>query len=172
MTAQILGGNAVSLPVVFAVPADAVLTPAPIAPHCVIEGNPRARSARLSRSADGTSSVMAWACSAGRFHWYYSVDETLYVLAGEVHVTNEKGEVRRLGPGDMAYFPAGSHSVWHVPHEVVKLAFCRHSMPRLCGFVLRAWNKLLAIATGSVGGNLDPERPDTAPADARRATAA
>ena len=45
------------------------------------------------------------------------------------------------GPGDMAFFPAGSHSVWQVTKTVRKLAVCRHSMPRPFGFVLRAWNK-------------------------------
>ena len=40
-----------------------------------------------------------------------------------------------------AFFPAGSRSIWHVPHRVRKLAVCRHSMPRPLGTVLRAWNK-------------------------------
>jgi uncharacterized cupin superfamily protein len=157
---------------VFTVPADLELNPAPIAPHLVIEGNPRARSRRLSASADGTSSTMVWVCSAGRFHWNYLVDETLYVVFGEVHVTNEKGEVHHLVPGDLAHFPAGSRSIWYVPHEVTKIAFCRHSMPLFCGYALRAWNKLIALATGFDGGALEGDKPATAPADTRRATAA
>jgi uncharacterized protein len=131
-----------SRPVVFAAPADIELVPDPIYSRWIIEGTPQARSRCLALSADGTSSVMAWSCTAGRFHWYYKVDEVVHIISGEVFVTDEKGEIRRLGPGDMAFFPAGSHSVWHVPEEVRKLAVCRHSMPRPFGTLLRGWNKV------------------------------
>jgi uncharacterized cupin superfamily protein len=160
----------VSEPVVFAVPADVELEPAPIPPDWIIEGRPQARSKRLATSADGTASVMAWSCTAGRFNWHYAVDEATHIISGEVFVTNEKDEERRLGPGDMVFFPAGSHSIWHVPHEVRKFAVCRHSMPRPLGTALRAWNKLVGILTGTAGGELD-SRPalDVSPA---RVTAA
>jgi hypothetical protein len=95
---------------------------------------------------------MAWSCTPGRFHWHYSVDETLHIISGEVFVTDADGAQRRLGPGDMVFFPAGSSSLWHVTQEVKKLAFCRHSMPRPLGFSLRAWNKLKSIL-GSVFGD-------------------
>ena len=49
---------------------------------------------------------MAWSCSAGRFNWHYTVDETVHIISGEVFVTDHKGETHRLGPGDMAFFPA------------------------------------------------------------------
>jgi uncharacterized protein len=138
----------VPLPIVIASPNDAELAPAPINPDWIIEGTPQATSVRLARSTDCTCSVVAWNCTAGRFNWHYSVDETLYVTAGEVHVTDEKGQVRRLVVGDMAYFPAGSHSIWYVPDKVTKIAFCRHNMPLLFGFAMRAWNKLLRILSG------------------------
>jgi uncharacterized cupin superfamily protein len=164
--------NAVSKPVVFAVPADLELKPAPIPPHWVIEGNPRPRSRRLSMSDDGTASTMVWVCNPGRFHWNYSVDETLYILCGEVHLTNEAGEVRRLVAGDIVHFPAGSRSIWHVTHEVRKIAFCRHRMPLVCGYALRAWSKLIAVATGHSGGALEAEDQTAAPAESHRVTAA
>ena len=63
----------------------------------------------------------------------------MHIISGEVIVTDEQGRVHRLGPGDMAFFPAGSHSVWLVTKEVRKLAVCRQSMPRPLGFVLRAY---------------------------------
>ena len=137
--------TAVPHPVVFAVPADVELHPAPIPPHWVTEGNPQARSKRLGASADGTASIMAWSCTPGRFTWRYRVDEVIHILSGEIFVTDENGQRRRLGPGDMVFFPAGSVSDWHVTEEVRKLAVCRHSMPRPLGFALRAWNKLVAM---------------------------
>lgn len=135
-------------PVVFAYPADVELAPAPIAPHWITEGKPEARAKKLAIAADGTSAVMAWSCSAGRFTWNYVVDETLHVISGEAFVTDDKGQVRRLGPGDMVYFPAGTRSHWHIPHEIRKIAFCRQTMPRPFGVLLRSWNKLIDMMTG------------------------
>ena len=154
---------------VFAVPADIELDSDPIRADWVIEGTPQVRSKYLVRSADGASSVMVWSCSAGRFVWCYKVDEMLHVLSGEVFVTDDKGAVRRLGPGDMAFFPAGARSVWHVPHEVRKLAMCRHNMPRPCGFLLRAWNHLLDRLTGfsAVKGKEFDPRATAAPQSAQ-----
>jgi uncharacterized protein len=156
--------NAVPKPVVFAYPADCELSPAPIAPHWIIEGQPQARMAKLAMTADGTSTVMAWSCTAGRFTWNYQIDETLHVISGEAFVTDDKGEVRRLGPGDMVYFPAGSRSNWHIPHEIRKIAFCRHAMPRPVGIVLRTWNKLIDLMTGFSDMEADPA-PEHQPAE-------
>jgi len=144
-----------SHPVVFAAPADVELSPAPIPESWIIDGAPQARAKRLAVSADGTASIMAWSCTTGRFNWHYHVDETLHIISGEVFVTDENGNIRRLGPGDMVFFPAGSSSVWHVTKDVRKLAFCRHSMPWMLGFALRAWNKLGRIIGGSAAAG-DP----------------
>jgi uncharacterized cupin superfamily protein len=142
----------VSNPVVFAAPADVELDPAPIPADWIIEGNPQARSKRLAASADGTSTIMAWSCTAGRFKWHYTVDETIHLISGEVFVTDENDNVRRVGPGEMVCFPAGTVSTWYIPDHVRKFAVCRHSMPRIAGFALRAWNKIANIITGFDGG--------------------
>jgi uncharacterized protein len=142
-----------SRPVVFAAPADIELGPNPLNPDWIIEGKPVARAKRLAESADGTSSVMAWSCTPGRFEWHYAVDETVHIISGEVFVTDDQGKIHRLGPGDMAFFPAGSRSVWQVTKEVRKLAMCRHSMPRPLGFALRAWNMLFQRLTGFPAGS-------------------
>jgi hypothetical protein len=166
--------GAVPKPVVFAYPADVELTDAPIAPHWITEGTPRARAAKLAVTADGTSTVMAWSCSAGRFTWNYAIDETLHVISGEAFVTDDQGVERRLGPGDMVFFPAGSRSNWYVPHEIRKIAFCRHAMPRPLGVMLRTWNKLVDLMTGFSAGEGDlepaPQQPEMR-TGSRRATA-
>ena len=137
-----------SKPIVFACPAEIELAADPICPAWVIDGEPQARSRRLAESADGASSVMAWSCTAGRFNWHYTVDETVHIISGEVFVTDHNGQTHRLGPGDMAFFPAGSRSTWYVPVEVRKLAVCRHAMPRLFGTLLRIWNKVMHRLSG------------------------
>ncbi len=157
-------------PVIFVTPADIELPPDPICPSWVIEGAPQVRSKRVAESADGTSSVMVWSCTAGKFNWLYSVEETLHIIAGEVFVTDENGDIHRLGPGDMAFFPAGSRSTWHVPDRVLKLAVCRHRMPRQFGYLLRAWNRTIDILTGFSAGAAKPvDRP--AMSQGARATA-
>lgn len=158
-------------PVVIAATGEAELVPVPIPADWIIEGTPQVRSRRLTNTPDGAAAAYVWACSAGRFHWHYDVDEFLHIMSGEVFVTDEKGDVRRLGPGDMAFFPAGGHSIWHVPHEIKKLAICKQPMPPLFGLALRAWNKLAAMLYGPAeqGGQLDGEavgsaKPQRAPA--------
>lgn len=156
-----------SRPIVFAVPADVELAADPICPEWIIDGSPQARSLRLAESADGASSVMAWSCSVGSFKWHYTVDETLHIISGEVFVTDEKGDVRRLGPGDMAFFPAGSISTWRVAADIRKLAVCRHAMPRPFGTLLRVWNKLVQWLGDFVGTILGPEIPAAVPRPGR-----
>lgn len=159
-------------PVAFAAPADIELDPDPIRSDWVIEGTPQVRSKYLAGSADGAASVMAWSCTAGRFLWCYKVDELVHIVSGEVFVTDEKGTIRRLGPGDMAFFPAGARSVWHVPHQVRKLAMCRHSMPRPLAYVVRVWNHLMDRLTGfSAGPRMFAERPRMRSGGAQAASA-
>jgi uncharacterized cupin superfamily protein len=131
--------------IIFADPSTVALDPVSIEPSWIIEGEPKASAKELARSADGTAVVLVWSCSAGQFHWHYSADETLHVISGEVFITNEGGAERRLGPGDMAFLPAGSRTLWRVPRAVRKLAICRHSLPKPFGFALRAWKKFVAL---------------------------
>jgi uncharacterized protein len=81
----------------------------------------------------------------------------LHIISGEAFVTDEGGVERRLGP-DMAFFPAGSRSLWHVPIAVRKLAVCRHALPKPLGFAVRAWKKLIAPATGQSGMLRAPDK--------------
>ena len=128
--------------IIVAVPANVDLEPNPIPSRWIIEGSPEACAKNLAVSEDGSSWVVAWSCTAGRFVWHYSVDETVHIISGEVFITDEKGSERRLGPGDMAFFPSGSSSTWYVPNAVRKLAVCRHSVPRLIGKLLPIWSRV------------------------------
>ena len=119
-------------------PSDVELAPAPFPREWVIEGDPRAAARELTRSDDAAMKVVVWSCSPGRFRWQYSVDEMVQVLSGEVFVTNERGEERRLGPGDTAFFPAGTVSVWRITAELRKVAVCRVAPPKPVAFALRA----------------------------------
>lgn len=92
----------------------------------VLEGSPVTRSLDLTRSPDGKLTTNLWDCTAGSFRWYYSTDEVVHVLEGEVHVTAEDGRRQTLRAGDVGHFTKGTHAVWEVPRYVKKLAIHRH----------------------------------------------
>src|ERR1700735_3056228 len=101
----------------------------PVNPAWVLEGVPVARIEHLSSSADGTASTYFWDCTAGRFNWFYSFDETLHVLEGSVILKDINGRARRVTVGDTVFFPKGSTAEWTVDTYVRKLAFCRNPVP-------------------------------------------
>jgi uncharacterized protein len=126
--------------------ASASLVPAPISPGWILEGKPEARNKTLAISQDRTSSIMVWECTAGRFKWHFSQDETLIVISGEIFVTTENGEEKRLGLGDVGFFPAGSSCTARVDNHVKKIAVLRTALPLPLSIGARAWHKLLLIA--------------------------
>lgn len=104
--------------------------------------------------------VVAWSCTKGRFRWHYQVDEMVHILSGVVIVTDHTGAEQRLTPGDTAFFPAGSSSLWQVNEDMRKIAVCRVAVPKLFGFALRVWNKLGRIVAAVLG--LDAEEAEAA----------
>ena len=122
------------------------LSAAPIRPEWILEGAPVARNKLLSRSADGGACTLIWDCTAGLFNWVYDIDETVYVLEGGVLVRDEAGNERRLGPGDTAFFPAGSRATWRVDSYIRKVAFCRNPVPAPLMFAARVVRKLSRMA--------------------------
>ena len=121
-------------------PRHVALKPAPITPEWVLQGEPRASSAEISRSADGASNTMIWDCTAGTFRWFFGVDETVHILEGEVLVSDDFGNTRLLRAGDIGFFPAGTWMTWRVDNYVRKIAFLRHALPQPFGALLRAFN--------------------------------
>jgi uncharacterized cupin superfamily protein len=118
------------------------LTPKPIEPSWIIEGNPVAQWCVLSKSADGLASTMVWECSEGKFNWYYDFDETIIILEGAIVLESDTMRPTRYGPGDLIFFRNGAHARWHVEGRVRKLAFCRTTQPFVLGFAMRAFNKI------------------------------
>lgn len=116
------------------------MSPVKIPRDWIVEGDPQAQSALLSRSTDGTAVTVVWQTTRGKFRWYFNIDETVNVLDGEVFVTDGNNVEHRLGPGDVAYFPGGSWSTWRVPDHLRKIAFIRHGVAGPIGYLARAWD--------------------------------
>src|SRR5277367_5263618 len=140
--------KSMSRSIVMTTPATLELEPQarPILPGWVLSGKPAQRTKSLARSHDWTSNMVVWECSAGSFNWHYSQDETLFVVSGEAFISNGTGEERCLGPGDFAFFPAGTSATWRVPSKVRKVAVVRETLWRPLGFCLKAWSKLLRVS--------------------------
>ena|SRR5271165_5281570 len=127
------------------VSSDAQMRPAPVNPEWILEGAPVARTAVLSTSHDGCASSFFWDCTAGRFNWYYDIDETVCILEGSAIIRDDSGVERRLEVGDTAFFPFGSHAVWHVESYVRKVAFFRSPLPAFLAVPKRAAKAMLQM---------------------------
>jgi uncharacterized protein len=136
--------------IVIATAATVNLEPEPIPAEWVISGSPEARCSKLVRSRDWTSHLVVWDCTPGSFKWHYSMDETIVIISGEAFMVNDKGEERRFGPGDLAFFPAGSSCSWRVTQTLRKVGILREGMWRPLGLGLKVWRKVLRTA-GLVG---------------------
>jgi uncharacterized cupin superfamily protein len=71
-------------------------------------------------SPDGTTSAGYWQVEAGRSRWDFDYTEVIWVVEGEVTVTEDGGEPVRLSPGDVGVFPVGWKGEWDVPDGLKK----------------------------------------------------
>jgi hypothetical protein len=124
------------------------LSPSPIYPNWILEGNPVCRNQKISSSQDGTATTFIWECTAGRFNWFYDDDETIYVIEGGVVVKDGSGAVHRLNAGDTIFFPAGSRAEWLVEKYIRKIAFVRTPLPPPVLFVKRGMRFLRRLIRG------------------------
>lgn len=122
------------------------LEPAPINPDWILEGNPEARCKNLTLTGNYWTSVDHWSCTAGKFRWHYLVDETILILEGEAHITDENGTHYHALPGTTLTFPDATRATWTVPNYVRKIAFNQKCVPpylhRICNLVNRVHRKL------------------------------
>ena len=136
--------NVMSKSIMLATPDSIVLEEhGSIPPKWLLSGNPETRSQILLRTHDWIAHVILWECGAVRYKWHYNQDEAYIVLSGEGFMTDETGVERRFGPGDVAYFPAGTNTTWRHPDHFKKLAFIKESVGRPLGFLMKGWSKLL-----------------------------
>ena len=110
-------------------PPTAELPPMPINPEWIIEGTPTARGTVLMQSQDKLLSGGFWECTAGKFQWIFGWDEFVHILEGEVTIREEGGATHTLRAGDIAHFPLGLKTYWHVPNYVRKVFTLRTPEP-------------------------------------------
>jgi len=126
----------------------------PINERRVFSGSPVARSKVVARSKDWFSSLVVWDCTAGSFCWHYGQDEVIVIISGELVLLREDGTERRFSAGDYVFFPAGTVANWRVDKYVRKVALLKEPVWRPLGFALKVCNKVLRVASSSVGSLL------------------
>lgn len=127
---------------VAACPHGLSMEPRPINPGWVIDGNPVARAAVHSNTADKCASTAVWDCTAGQFRWFFGWDEIVVILEGEVHVTAADGSSRTLKKGDLAYFKGGTWATWRIDSYVKKIAVTRKPFPLALSLYYRIVGRL------------------------------
>lgn len=127
------------------------LSAAPIPGSWILEGAPVARNKLLAGSTDGMACTYMWDCTAGRFSWFYDIDETICLLEGSVLVSCSTGESRRLTVGDTFFFPQGSRAEWTVDTYVRKIAFIHIPLSRKMRLIKRTLAALVRLVRPGAG---------------------
>lgn len=134
---------------------DVTLGSAAINSDWILEGKPEARNMFLFKSADGTATAWIWDCTAGKFNWFYDVDETVYLIEGSVIIKDHAGGVSQVTAGQSIFFPAGSSAEWTVPHYVRKFAILRTPLPRQVQVAKRVYHALKRLVGRGSAGDTD-----------------
>jgi uncharacterized cupin superfamily protein len=86
-----------------------------------LSGDIRTWASELFAHSNNGSSTGFWKASVGRSHWNFEdYNEVIFILEGQLSVTEEGGERVQLGPGDVAVFPVGWKGEWDVVEELKK----------------------------------------------------
>ena len=97
--------------------------------HEILEGEPAAGGQFTAESADRNACAGFWSCGVGRYEFYFGYDEFVYVIRGEVAVTElgegGPGATCVLGPGDTAHFPQGVTTIWEIRQPLLKYFVAR-----------------------------------------------
>ena len=106
------------------------LRPMAVDPTWIKSGQPQFFHAVTAEVRPAGVSSGLWVCDGpGVFEWRYGTDETVHLLEGHVEI-HYLGEILKLGPGDTAFFRAGTQALWKVEQRVYK-SFILHDPGRL-----------------------------------------
>lgn len=125
--------------------ADVKLEPGSIPSEWLLSGEPATASKMLGKSRDRLAYVMLRECGAVSYRWHYDRHEAYIVLSGEGFMTDQTGVERRFGPGDVAFFPAGTNAIWRHPNHFRKVAVLKDALWLPLALSLKAWNRLLIM---------------------------
>lgn len=101
--------------------------PIEINPTWIKSGRPIIKSVEFSTSTSFNSfSGIFEVVGPTVFDWTFSLDESLYLLSGEVQIEYH-GKLYNLTAGDTAFFHRGTKATFHVPNDFKKAWTCYRS---------------------------------------------
>jgi uncharacterized cupin superfamily protein len=97
--------------------------PYPLPPEIIVDGVPDAKVHWLRASGAGEPAYYAgvWTVEPCTFDYTFEMNETAHIVEGNVVVTQTDGPKLELGPGDVATFPKGARTRWHVRARLKKV---------------------------------------------------
>jgi uncharacterized cupin superfamily protein len=95
--------------------------------HEILEGVPDARAVFTAESADQGACAGFWSCDVGRYEFAFDYDEFVYLIEGEVVVSEAAPSTRTyvLRAGDTAHFPQGITTIWQITQRITKYFVAR-----------------------------------------------
>lgn len=101
----------------------------PIPVGSVVSGNPEASGKLLWQSDDKRTGNGIWACKVGIYNWDYTWDETIYIIEGEVTITDRHNKSIVCGAGDLFFIPIGTKTTWNITKPIRKVFHFRSDEP-------------------------------------------
>jgi uncharacterized cupin superfamily protein len=116
------------------------MRPMQVNPAWIKSGTPKFMAAETSHVNTVGVTTGLWSCDGpGTFEWTYGTDETIHLLEGAVEI-DYLGKTLKLGPGDTAFFRAGTKATWTVRERAYK-SFILHDPGRLA----RLYRRVLGV---------------------------
>ena len=103
-------------------PKSVVLEPLPIREE-VLEGSPTAAIKVLWESEDKSCVTAVWSCTVGRWEIDWEWDEMMYIIEGELELTDHLGHSRTFGAGDFFHVSRGAKTMWNVKQPLLKIFY-------------------------------------------------
>jgi uncharacterized protein len=104
------------------------LPPAEI-PQKIIEGSPTAGMQPLWESEDGTQLAAVWSNTVGRWEIEWPWEEVMYLIEGQLELTDHLGNSHMMNPGDFYHARKGTKHMWNTIKPIKKLMIIMHDAP-------------------------------------------
>lgn len=105
------------------------LDPWPIGKENILSGDAEAYGTVLWQSKDKLLCNGVWSCTAGKFNWEYTWNETFYLTQGKMTISVDNAESTEYNAGDLVFIPHGTSTTWTIIEPVRKVFHLESETP-------------------------------------------
>jgi len=105
------------------------LDPWPIGKENILSGDAEAYGTVLWQSKDKLLCNGVWSCTAGKFNWEYTWNETFYLTQGKMTISVNNAESTEYNAGDLVFIPHGTSTTWTIIEPVRKVFHLESETP-------------------------------------------